>query len=83
MISYIAMALWGLVAISMVGLIGVLLLLYRIITVLVTVTQELRWTAEAYTGREYKQEEKIGPPPDGHSAVTLESPWSDDREGTD
>jgi len=83
MISYVAMALLGLVAISMVGLIGVLLLLYRIITVLVTVTQELRWTAEAYTGREYEQEKKIGHPSDGHSSVTLEPPWSDDREGSD
>jgi len=83
MISYVAMALWGFVAISMVGLIGVLLLVYRIITVLVSVVQELRWTAEAYTGREYKQEEKIGPPSDGHSKVTVEPPWSDDMEGTD
>jgi len=83
MISYIAMALWGLIAISMVGVVGVLLLLYRIITVAVSVTQELRWTAEAYTGREYEQEKKIGRPSDGHSSVTLEPPWSDDREGTD
>jgi len=83
MISYAAMILWGFVAIGIVGLIGVLLLLYRIITVLVSVVQELRWTAEAYTGREYKQQEKIGKPSDGHSSVTLEPPWSDDMEGSD
>ena len=70
-------------AISVLGLIALFLLLYRILTVMVSVTQELRWTAEAYSGRDYKREKeaKASAKENGDpDRVTIEPPWNDEME---
>jgi len=80
MISYLAMIAWGLFAVSIALLLGLLFIVFRIVTVLVSVTQELRWTAEAYSGRDYKKEAEVHQTPDDGKRVQIEPPWDDDLE---
>jgi len=83
MISYVAMALWALIAVSLFCIVVIIYFFLRIFTVLVSVVQELRWTAEAYSGRNYKKEKEVDTKEDGHSRVTVEPGWVDEGEGRD
>jgi len=82
MISYVAMAIWALITLSLLCIVVLMYFFLRIFTALKSVAQELRWTAEAYSGRDYEQEQKTEKGKGDKSSVTLESPWSDDMEGT-
>ena len=77
--TYFAMALWALIVSSLLCLVVLAWFFFRIITVLVSVTQELRWTAEAYSGRDYKQEKEVARS-DDPDRVQIEKPWNDEME---
>jgi len=78
--TYVAMALWALITASLLCLVVLAWFFFRIITVLVSVTQELRWTAEAYSGRDYKKESGVSKTPDDGKRVQIEPPWNDEME---
>jgi len=81
--TYIAMALWALIVASLLCLVVLAWFFFRIFTVLVSVTQELRWTAEAYSGRDYKieKEAKASAKENGDAdRVQIERPWDDGME---
>jgi len=79
MISQIAIVLWAFVAVSLTCIVVLIYFFLRIFTVLISVVQELRWTAEAYSGRDYKveKEAKKAADPD---RVQIERPWDDEME---
>jgi len=79
MISQIAIVLWAFVAVSLVCIVVLIYFFLRIFTVLISVTQELRWTAEAYSGRDYKVEKEARKTADP-DRVQIERPWDDEME---
>jgi len=83
MINPVDIFLWSLIAVSLACIVVLIYFFLRIFTVLISVVQELRWTAEAYSGRNYETEKKDIKESGRDSRVTLESPWSDDMEGKD
>jgi len=77
--TYIAIALWAFIAISLFCIVVLVYFFLRIFTALKSVAQELRWTAEAYSGRDYKQEKEVARSNDP-DRVQIEKPWNDEME---
>ena len=77
--AYIDMALWGFVVVSLLCIVVLVYFFLRIFTALKSVAQELRWTAEAYSGRDYERETKVQKA-DDPGRVQIEKPWNEDME---
>jgi len=77
----IDITIWFLITVSLLCIGVIMYFFLRIFTALKSVAQELRWTAEAYSGRNYQQEKRDNPTSDGHSPVTVEPGWVDEGEG--
>jgi len=79
MIPQAMVILWALIVLALFGL-GVLCYFFlRALIVMVSVVQELRWTAEAYSGRDYEREKKVKKA-DDPGRVQIEKPWNEDME---